>query len=66
MLTRRNKDNKFGGNAVKEFEKHDLYDPAVAMFFDRESIDLEPVYEEFTKVSELVFGFQATKGEAIK
>ena len=62
QITRKNPDNRFGATAVKEFDKHDHHDPAVAMFFDRESIDLVPVYEEFTKISELAFGFQTTKG----
>ena len=66
QINRRNKDNHFGGNAAKEFKSQDLYDPAVSMFFDQESIEQELVYEEFTKISELVFGFLKKKGKSAK
>ena len=55
--------NAFGSSAKEHFETIDLKDQAVKIFFELESTELEPVYNEFTAISEQVFGFFSTRRE---
>ena len=63
QVGRQNKDDLFGSGAKTEFEKSDLGNPAVRIFFEPESAEQKDVYEEFTCLSNLLFGFSKRGGE---
>ena len=64
QVGRKTKDNKFGSVAADDFEKYDLKNSAVKIFFEPDSKDLEPVYNEFTAISHLLFDYSGKKGDA--
>ena len=55
-------DTLYSTDTEKHYKNWDLNNSAVKLFFELDSKDLPPVYEEFTKLSKLVFGFARGRG----